>query len=640
MISRRSRFAKHSSRFQTLKSRDSKPRNVTYGDDLAVHREEKGTYARTETTGVTSAPEFKNKAFIMSVPRVNDEHAPHPTAVEALHDGKEWPGFGVKEGGTAEDVANGDGPSVLVCQLYGARSAGHSVMGQDVLIGQGYVEFFGATVQRLARGEAVRVTVSLKHPDGRAPSQLSLQITMLDTDGRAGGALATRFGPGAGRTLRVSVLVHCATGLDLREGAPPIAFVAAKTMREVAARLPSRAATRAVPKTRDPVWDEVISVEVAEHELDREKVLLAVVNHDTNKLMAKAAVPLKALEVGRHYSLALDLGSGATLKVTVVIPQAPARELEFLKKHGDYIRVEGSITGVSGEAGSGFAGPVTAVWSVSSDSQAARAAPSSEKFPIYAKAAAGSESDVVNTLVRAASDFMSRDVVPVLQGSSLAGAPLWPTGHRAALFVSQSVILTGAALALELVNSAGAICRAVVPVADLGTGNRPTELNHVPLICAGGIAAGGANRGEEVGKISLMARAWRRDALLRAREEEVAAGVDGGGGIGLGGKGAWMLSTMTTDMIDKQRVLDEAIVLLDRERERSQSLLCRREEAAAARRRLERDNRELRRLLREERDADPAVGSDGSRAGFLVGSRPTTAGTKARSRPATGERTK
>ena len=175
---------------QTLKSRDSKPRDVTYGDDLEVRREDKGTYARTETTDVTSAPEFQNKAFIMSVPRVNNARALHPTAVEDLLDGKDWPGFGVTEGGAAEGVALGDGPPALVCQLYGARSAGHSVMGQDVLMGQGYVEFFGATVQRLARGEAVSMTVSLEHPEGRAPSQLSLQVTMLDTAGGAGGAVA------------------------------------------------------------------------------------------------------------------------------------------------------------------------------------------------------------------------------------------------------------------------------------------------------------------------------------------------------------------------------------------------------------------------------------------------------------------
>ena len=93
-------------------------------------------------------------------------------------------------------------------------------------------------------------------------------------------------------------------------GKAPAAFVAAKTMREAAARLPSRAATRAVPNSCDPVWNEVVTVEVSESEIDREKILLAVVNHDTNKLMAKAAVPLRALLVGRHYGLKLLLGGG------------------------------------------------------------------------------------------------------------------------------------------------------------------------------------------------------------------------------------------------------------------------------------------------------------------------------------------
>ena len=125
-------------------------------------------------------------------------------------------------------MALGDGPPALVLQLYGARSAGHSVMGQDVLIGTGYVEFFGNTVTRLARGEAVSITVSLEHPEGRAPSQVSLQVTMLDTDSGSGGSVATRDGKGAGKTLRVSVLVHGATGLSGGDNTAPAAFVAAK----------------------------------------------------------------------------------------------------------------------------------------------------------------------------------------------------------------------------------------------------------------------------------------------------------------------------------------------------------------------------------------------------------------------------
>ena len=151
------------------------------------------------------------------------------------------------------------------------------------------------------------------------------------------------------------------------------------------------------------------------------------------------------------------------------------------------------------------------------------------------------------------------------------------------------------------------IGRAVIPTADFGMGGRPTELNHVPLISAGG-SASGASRGDEVGKVSVVARAWPREPLIKAREKQIAAGFDGGGGVGVGGEGAWMLSAMATDMIDKQQALDEAIVLLDRERKRTQQLKFRCDEATAAKQRLESDNAELRRLLHEERNADPAAG--------------------------------
>jgi hypothetical protein len=223
-------------------------------------------------------------------------------------------------------------------------------------------------------------------------------------------------------------------------------------MREAAARLPSRAATRAVPKSSEPIWDEVVSVVVGEHELDREKVLLAVVNHDTNKLMAKAAVPLKSLEVGRHYSMALDLGDGAVLNVTVVIPHAPQRELDFFKHNADYTRVEASVTGITGDSGSGFAGPVVAVWSVTKDSAAARAAPGGEKIDLYRRADAASETDVVNQIVKLNGEFKARDMVPVLQGSTLGGPPLWPSGHRACFYAQRSAIQIGAGIVVELMN--------------------------------------------------------------------------------------------------------------------------------------------------------------------------------------------
>ena len=237
---------------------------------------------------------------------------------------------------------------------------------------------------------------------------------------------------------------------------------------------------------------------------------------------------------------------------------------------------------------------------------AARVAAAPGKLEVYHRCNGESESDVSAAIAKIAGG-KDLDVVPTLQGSSLAGPPLWPVGHRAAFLTSQGAIAQGGALVLELFNSQGMIGRAVIPTADFGMGGRPTELNHVPLISAGG-SASGASRGDEVGKVSVVARAWPREPLIKAREKQIAAGFDGGGGVGVGGEGAWMLSAMATDMIDKQQALDEAIVLLDRERKRTQQLKFRCDEATAAKQRLESDNAELRRLLHEERNADPAAG--------------------------------
>ena len=579
---------------QTLRSRDSKPNPVSVGDDL-VGLSQAGTAARTETTEVTSAPEFTNRAFVMTVPR-DQAGGLVPQGAADLLGGRDWPGNNEGPG-----VAIGDGPPALLCQLFARKTALNSAMGHDILCGTGYVEFFGPTVQRLQRGEAVSVNVSMESPEGRDPAQVSLQITMLDTN--LGGSVGTRDKPtGTGRSLRVSVLVHSAKNLpkDEASGRAPAAFVAAKTMREAAARLPSRAATRALKDETDPIWNEVVTVEVGEKELDREKVLLAVVNHDTNKLMAKAAIPLRALSVGRHYNLSLQLGNGASLDCTVVMPSAPERELKTLEQKSGTTRVEASVMGISGggDTGAGFAGPVTAVWSLASSASSAKSA-GAGKAKVYTSVNAGSEDAVVQALSSIGAE-KTTDVVPTLQGSSLSGPSLWPSGHRAAFYCSSSAISHGAAIVLELHNGVGMIGRAVMPTDDLGPGGKPSSLNDVPLVI----------RGEEVGRVTVTARVWPRDELIQSRKKEVQGGFDPGGGLGLGGngEGAWMLSAMATDMIDKQAALDDALARLESSERRVENLKFRYQEAEASRQRLEGDNGELRRLLHEERNADPAAG--------------------------------
>ena len=374
------------------------------------------------------------------------------------------------------------------------------------------------------------MTVSLEHPEGRAPSPAVAADHHAGHGRRAPGAVATSDGPGAEPTLRVSVLVHGATGLDsggCRRAARRV------RRREDHARgggtpAVARGDARGT-KSRDPVWDEVVSVEVTEQDLDREKVLLAVVNHDTNKLMAKAAVPLKALEVGRHYGLALDLGA-ATLNITVVIPQAPAR----------------------GSSSSSRSTPTTCGWR--GQSPASRATPGGVRGagggcvvgvvgqPSRARGAVQQEGGAVPQSQRGLRERRGERPgengvglqVPGRRagaaGLELAGPPLWPTGHRAALFVSRSAIAMGGALVLELVNSAGMICRAVVPVADLGAGGRPTELNHVPLIC-GGDRRGrrGPRRGGWQGFADGCARGRASRCSRRARSKSRRASTAGAG---------------------------------------------------------------------------------------------------------------
>jgi hypothetical protein len=89
-------------------------------------------------------------------------------------------------------------------------------------------------------------------------------------------------------------------------------------------------------------------------------------------------------------------------------------------------------------------------------------------------------------------------------------------------------------------------------------------LNDVPLVI----------RGEEVGRVTVTARVWPRDELIQSRKKEVQGGFDPGGGLGVGGngEGAWMLSAMATDMIDKQAALDDALARLESSERRVENL--------------------------------------------------------------------
>ena len=124
---------------QTLKSRDSPPNVLFAGDDVrdvvGALRSNAGQTGRTETTDTTASPEFTNRAFVLAVPR--DSAGP---LANKLHDGG-------KDGADLNAELGSSGPPALHCQLFAASSSLSSARNEDVLIGEGFVDFFGMTVE-------------------------------------------------------------------------------------------------------------------------------------------------------------------------------------------------------------------------------------------------------------------------------------------------------------------------------------------------------------------------------------------------------------------------------------------------------------------------------------------------------------
>jgi hypothetical protein len=97
-------------------------------------------------------------------------------------------------------------------------------------------------------------------------------------------------------------------------------------------------------------------VEMHSDELPDERLLLAMVNADTNKLLAKASLPMKSLRPGRHYNLRLLLESPAAgaatpwLDVTLHVHGTPRAALHWAAQVR-FCRYRFSPTGELGYSG-------------------------------------------------------------------------------------------------------------------------------------------------------------------------------------------------------------------------------------------------------------------------------------------------
>ena len=186
----------------------------------------------------------------------------------------------------------------------------------------------------------------------------------------------------------------------LKPGCPPCAQVATRPVAGL-----------------DPRWDEVLVLEVPESDLESEKLLLGVVNHASQRLAAKAAVPLRGLAPGRHYNLALELEAGGRLFVSLCLLGAPRTQLALARAQPGMVRIEAAVAavqpppgtealyaeamGASSSSAPPLALPACAVqFYLVSDGTAARVAPPPRALALWEPADASSESSVSAAALR------------------------------------------------------------------------------------------------------------------------------------------------------------------------------------------------------------------------------------------------
>lgn len=111
----------------------------------------------------------------------------------------------------------------------------------------------------------------------------------------------------------VSVAVRCAINLPkvLSGGkmVMPTPFVAVKSARDAAARLPANSSTTAVRTSRHPIWNQTLVVDVLQEDLDAGDgtVLVAVINLDSKRRIAQVAIPAHRLVPMEQYNLDINL---------------------------------------------------------------------------------------------------------------------------------------------------------------------------------------------------------------------------------------------------------------------------------------------------------------------------------------------
>ncbi|KAK9815690.1 hypothetical protein WJX72_008170 [[Myrmecia] bisecta] len=413
--------------------------------------------------------------------------------------------------------------AVLHCQLFAVptldtppRPLTPGGKEQDDLMGSASIDLKGDLTARLIRGECIPVTLSLDsdqeagfdrrpgNPLQQAKQEIMLDLMLLDAEpasnsfARASAPSALPFTATSGlyggmspaeesspakdpAMCQLMCLVSRAEGLPKLTGdggqkAAPSVFVAAKMQKDAVARRPAQAITRIVEQSCNPVWNQVLTVQFEEAAASHEALLLALVNDESSKILARCSIPVKSLRPDCHYNLKLQLGpegasSSPSLFVTLCLTKSPEAALRTWQQLqvGNAFRLDVRLAGAAAPllAGDGFSDVgLAAVWRLEPDAKAAEQLCSTTTADSMHKPVRSTDEALISAAISGIDRASQGNSPGIVMSQALpigsAGAAesgqddlLWPASHMVSLGMAGQVSQV-AALVLELHRAAAA----------------------------------------------------------------------------------------------------------------------------------------------------------------------------------------
>eukprot|EP01116_Phalansterium_solitarium_P003506 TRINITY_DN14327_c0_g1_i1.p1 TRINITY_DN14327_c0_g1~~TRINITY_DN14327_c0_g1_i1.p1 ORF type:complete len:951 (-),score=372.49 TRINITY_DN14327_c0_g1_i1:768-3311(-) len=130
-------------------------------------------------------------------------------------------------------------------------------------------------------------------------------------------------------------MVHCAVNLPVvQSGIMPSPFFTAKTTNDAKEKRPARAATCAIPDTRNVIWRETLTVEMTIEEAENGAGLfLSIIDAKTKKYLGKCIMPVDLLIFGEQYNFRLNFRDDESfLLLSLMLENHPYNEVSLFTR--------------------------------------------------------------------------------------------------------------------------------------------------------------------------------------------------------------------------------------------------------------------------------------------------------------------